>query len=208
MEATVARCGHLTPPPLPLPHNISHRCQDLEARSAEGRDASKQHTEYFREWKAYEGESAHTAISEHMHQQLSAHVKDFAAERSVGEREVMTTDSLEKKLGEPLTQSCGELSQLCSAAAESGCIQRVSALSHTVHCNILIVPPLSSLSPQREVESVVPMSPIPCSSVKKEELSSTSLGWTQPLEQSMQRGNSRVCPASVQVSMCTYWILL
>ena len=123
---------------------------------------------------------------------------------------MMTTDSLEKKLGEPLTQSCGELSQLCSAAAESGCIQRVSALSHTAHCDILIVPPPPPPipSPQREVESVVPMSPIPCSSVKKEELSSTSLGWTQPLEQSMQRENSRVCHASVQVSMCTYWILL
>ena len=137
------------PSPPPPPNNISHRCQDLEARSTEGRDASKQHTECFREWKAYEGESAHTTISsqkEHIHQQLRAHAKDFSAERSVGEREVlmtgdrevMTTDS---KLGEPLTQSCGELSQLCSAAAESGYIQRVSALSHTAHCDILIVPP-------------------------------------------------------------------
>ncbi|KAL5489273.1 hypothetical protein EMCRGX_G018344 [Ephydatia muelleri] len=160
--------------------------KDLEARSAERRDASKQHTVCFREWKACEVESAHTTISsqtEHIHQQLRAHVKDFSAERSVGEREVMTTwerevmttDSLEKKLGEPLTQSCGELSQLCSAAAaESGYIQR------------------------REVESVVSMSPISCSSVRKEELSSTSLGWAQPSKQSMQRGNSRVCLTSVQ----------
>ena len=143
-------------PPASTPNNISHRCQDLEARSAERRDASKQHTVCFREWKACEVESAHTTISsqtEHIHQQLRAHVKDFSAERSVGEREVMTTwerevmttDSLEKKLGEPLTQSCGELSQLCSAAAaESGYIQRVSSLSRTVHCNILIVPPLPS----------------------------------------------------------------
>eukprot|EP00731_Ephydatia_muelleri_P019916 Em0012g741a len=147
--------------------------KDLEARSTEGRDASKQHTECFRQWKAYEGESAHTAISsqkEHMHQQLSAHVKDFAAERSVGEREMMTTDSLEKKQGEPLTQSCGELSQLCSAAAESGCIQRC------------------------EVESVVSMSPIPCSSVK-EQLSSA---WARLPQQSMQRGNSSMCLTSVQ----------
>ena len=184
-------------PPPPPPNNISHRCQDLEARSTEGRDASKQHTECFREWKAYEGESAHAAISSQKDQQLSAHVKDFAAERSVGEREMMTTDSLEKKLGEPLTQSCGELSQLCSAAAESGCIQRVSALSHTAHCDILIVPPLSSLSPQREVKSVVPMSPMPCSSVK-EQLSSA---WARLPQQSMQRGNSRMCLTSVPVSM-------
>ncbi|KAL5489264.1 hypothetical protein EMCRGX_G018335 [Ephydatia muelleri] len=49
-----------------------------------------------------------------------------------------------------------------------------------------------------EVEPVIPKRPIPCSSVRKEELSSTSLGWAQPPEQSMQRGNSRVCQASVQ----------
>ncbi|KAL5489269.1 hypothetical protein EMCRGX_G018340 [Ephydatia muelleri] len=152
--------------------------KDLEARSAEGRDASKQHTVCFREWKAYEGESAHTTISsqkEHIHQQLRAHVKDFSAERSVGEREVIMTGDREvmmtdSKLGEPLIQSCGELSQLCSAAAESGCIQR------------------------REVKSVVSMSPIPCSSVK-EQLSSA---WAQPPQQSMQRGNSYMCLTSVQ----------
>eukprot|EP00731_Ephydatia_muelleri_P019911 Em0012g736a len=51
-----------------------------------------------------------------------------------------------------------------------------------------------------EVESVVPKHPIPCSSVRKEELSSTSIRWTQPPEQSMQRGNSHVCLTSVQAS--------
>ena len=67
---------------------------------------------------------------------------------------------------------------------------------------LIVIPNCPSLHlPQCEVEPVIPKHPIPCSSVRKEELSSTSLGWAQPPEQSMQRGNSRVCQASVQVSM-------
>ena len=128
----------------PHPHPVMSLlcCQDLEARSIGGRGASKQHTVCCGEWELCNDESTaqvnrDTAIiskRESTHLQLCAHLKDFAAEKSVAEREAMTTDSLEERLAEPLTQGCGESSRQHGNAAASECTQRVSAVVQFKEC--------------------------------------------------------------------------